>query len=156
MDKAAAPPQSADQWNEWAINSHQWEAGDAPLKSSGSGERLSFFCAAPGAASTGSLRPCSVRHPGERVQGSGVALWGATRWGAGPGHHAQPRWQERASDPPGNLGCAGLLRRRPLVASRESLGGPECFAVPWRPVCKAPLTPLFPAARCRHALLQQP
>lgn len=109
----AAPPRRVGQWNEWAINSRQWEAGDAPLKSSGSSKRPSFFCAEPGAASTGTIRPCTVRHPGERVQGSGVALRGATRWGAGLGHRAQSRCRERASDPPGNLGCAGLRPYRP-------------------------------------------
>nr|XP_054096377.1 uncharacterized protein LOC128928883 [Callithrix jacchus] len=34
-DKAAAPPRGAGQWNEWAINSRQWAARVAPLKSLG-------------------------------------------------------------------------------------------------------------------------
>lgn len=49
-DKAAAPPRSAGQWNEWAINSGQWAARVAPLKSHGSGERPLFASAAPGVA----------------------------------------------------------------------------------------------------------
>lgn len=35
------------QWNEWAINSGQWAARVAPLKSHGSSERPLFACAAP-------------------------------------------------------------------------------------------------------------
>lgn len=46
-DKAAAPPRSATQWNEWAINSGQWAACVAPLKSLGSAEPPLFACAAP-------------------------------------------------------------------------------------------------------------
>ena len=46
-DKATAPPRSVVQWNEWAINSGQWEARVAPLKSRGSAERPLFACAAP-------------------------------------------------------------------------------------------------------------
>lgn len=49
-DKAAAPPRSAAQWNEWAINSGQWAGRVAPLKSRGSAEPPLFACAAPGAA----------------------------------------------------------------------------------------------------------
>lgn len=49
-DKAAAPPRSPGQWNEWAINSGQWAARVAPLKSRGSGEQPLFACAAPGVA----------------------------------------------------------------------------------------------------------
>lgn len=46
-DKAAAPPRSATQSNEWAINSGQWAACVAPLKSRGSAEPPLFACAAP-------------------------------------------------------------------------------------------------------------
>lgn len=45
-DKAKAPPRGADQWNEWAINSGQWAARAAPLKSRGSAARPLFACAA--------------------------------------------------------------------------------------------------------------
>ena len=85
-DKATAPPRSADQWNEWAINSGQWAARVAPLKSRGSAEPPLFACAAPRAAD----RPSAPAPPGCPVSGpEGWGEGGAAAWAPGWGRCAR-------------------------------------------------------------------
>lgn len=96
-DKAAAPPRSAGQWNEWDINSGQWAARVAPLKSRGSAEPPLFACAAPGAAD-GPTAPSPPGHPvsgatrGRLCSGAGALLR------EGP---CRPRSPARHGSPPG-------------------------------------------------------
>lgn len=133
-DKAAAPPQRAGQWNEWAINTRQWEAGDAPLKSSGSSERPSFFSAAPGAVSTrhsSPPAPSGIPVSGSKGRGSPVGRYavgygtGASRTVSLPGSRIRPAREL------GMRRTQTIQTPLTLMASRESLGGPEWFAGPW-------------------------
>lgn len=62
-DKAAAPPRSAAQWNEWAINSGQWAARVAALKSRGAPRGPLFACVARGAADPAHRAPVRGRGP---------------------------------------------------------------------------------------------
>lgn len=61
-DKAETPPRGAGQWNEWAINSSQWAARVAPLKSRGSADLRLFACDARGAVDASSS-PLPARRP---------------------------------------------------------------------------------------------
>lgn len=76
VDKAETPPRSADQWNEWAINTDQWAARIASLKSRGSAEQPLFACAAPRAVE-GPSASLHARLLGEWARGPGTAALSA-------------------------------------------------------------------------------
>ena len=150
-DKAAAPPRSATQSNEWAINSGQWAACVAPLKSAGARSRRSS--PAPRPELQTDLEPpplpdCSVSEPGAGGWGRGAsrrgllctergararasrapelpgsAAWsGRASWAGGPGRCGNPL---RASADPADLDRDRADRSPgPWVVSR-SPGGPE-------------------------------
>lgn len=158
-DKAAAPPRSADQWNEWAINSGQWAARVAPLKSRGSAEPPLFACAAPGAADG----PSAPAPPGHPVSGPEGRRRPPGRWGGGAAHELAcgPQSHARRGPTPGaRAGWAwgpGPCRSAPralrtpltLAASQgdqePGQRGPGWPAGPWGARCaRSSLTPESP------------
>lgn len=154
-DKAAAPPRSAGQWNEWAINSGQWAARVAPLKSRGSAEPRLFACAAPGAAH-GRRAPAPPGHP---VSGPEDGRRPPGRWGGGAAAHegaCGPQSPAHRGPPPaaraggawGPGRCGNALRelRTPLTLA-ASQGDQE-------PGQRGPARPARPrGARCAGSSL---